>query len=309
MDSLGGMVIFARVVQHGSFSAAARALGLPKSTVSRQVARLEDHLGVRLIQRTTRTLRLTDVGRAYHERVQRILAEVTEAEQAVTQLEAAPRGLLRVTGPLTFGTLFLGDAIAAFMGRYPEVRLDVVLTDRVVDLVEEGFDLAVRAGMMRDSSLIARRLGSASRVVCASPGYLAARGVPQTPADLARHDCLLYSYESSGSAWRLDGESSPTLSGPLISNNGDVMRKAALADQGLCFVPRFLVGPDLDAGRLVPVLQDFVVDSGGVYAVYAHSRYLSSKVRAFVDHLVEFFGPTPIWERCGSGDTAQRTSE
>lgn len=308
MDSLGGMVIFARVVQLGSFSAAARALGLPKSTVSRQVARLEDHLGVRLIQRTTRTLRLTDVGRAYHERVQRILAEVQEAEQAITQLEAAPRGNLRITGPLTFGTIFLSDAIAAFMDRYPEVKLDVVLTDRVVDLVEEGFDLAVRAGVMRDSSHIARRLGSASRVVCASPAYLADRGRPERPADLVRHSCLLYAYESTGSAWRLGGESTSGLSGPLVSNNGDVLRRAAIAGHGLCFVPRFLVGPDLHAGRLVPVLEEFVVEEGGVYAVYPHSRHLSSKVRAFVDHLVAFFGPTPAWERCDGPDKAQRTS-
>ncbi|MCB9766126.1 MAG: LysR family transcriptional regulator [Alphaproteobacteria bacterium] len=298
MEQLNGMVVFVKVVQEGSFSAAARALDMPKSTVSRQISRLEDHLGVRLLNRTTRSLHLTDLGTAYFERAERIVTDIEEAEEAVTQMQAVPRGPLRVTAPLTFGTLFLGDLVADFLVRYSDVRLDLVLTDRKADIIDEGFDLAVRAGTLQDSSLIARKLGAAPRVVCASPDYLARRGRPTRPEDLRDHDCLRYGYEATGSSWKLSEGVVVQVNGPLVANNGELLRKAAVRGLGVCLLPRFMVGPDLVYGRLIPLLEDFTDRSGGVYALYPHNRHLSAKVRAFVDFAVEWLGPVPPWELC-----------
>ena len=299
---------FVRVAETGSFSEAARRLGLSKSMVSRQVSALEADLGVRLLHRTTRSLSPTEAGRAYLERCQRILADLDEANLLVSRLQTVPRGSLRVTAPLSFGIGHLAVALPGFLERYPEIELDMNMTDRHVDLVDEGWDVAVRIGRLADSSLIARRLAPIRRVVCAAPAYLDRCGVPRVPADLAGHDCLSHSAVNPWE-WRFtapDGQMLPVeIRGRFHADNGDVLRVMALAGQGLAFLPTFFVGDDIRAGRLVPVLEDFVPLDVALHAVYPHNRHLSPKVRAFVDYLAETFGPAPYWDQ-GIGDGGTR---
>jgi DNA-binding transcriptional LysR family regulator len=295
VDVLGQMHLFVKVVEHGGFTAAARDLGVPKSTVSRQVARLEDRLGVRLLERTTRALRTTEVGQAYYERCTRILAEVVEAEGAVTEAQAEPRGRLRISAPLTFGYLFLGEVIAAFLQSHPQVRIDISLTDRRVDLIDEGFDLAIRIGQLDDSTLVARRLGWAAAVVAASPEYLSRFGRPQVPEELRQHRCLHYEYRGFG--WRFGGVSVP-VDGPLVSNNGDLLRAAAVAGLGIIITPRFIIADELRDGRLVSILEEHLgAEGAGIWAIYPANRHLSAKVRSFVDFAVARFGQVAPWER------------
>lgn len=297
------MTAFARVAETGSFSEAARRLNSSKSVVSRQVAALEAELGARLFQRSTRALALTEAGRGYFSQVVRILADIDEANQSVSHLQAAPRGRLRVNAAMSFGIRHLAPAIPDFLARCPEVEIDLTLNDRFVDLVDEGYDMAVRIGHLIDSSLVARKLAPFRRVVCASPAYLAARGRPATPDEIAAHDCLCYSNIPVGDEWTFtaaDGRPWPVeVKGRLRVNNGDALRIAALEGLGLACLPSFIVGEDLRAGTLVTVLDDAVHQSGGIYAVYPHARHLSPKVRAFIDFLAERFGPNPPWDRVG----------
>lgn len=295
VDTISQIQIFVKVVEAGSFTAAARELGLPKSTASRQLARLEDRLGVRLLERNTRALRTTEVGQAYYERCVRIVSDLAEADAAVTQAQVVPQGTLRISAPLTFGYLYLGPLVAAFLEAHPRVTLQVVLSDRKVDLIEEGYDLVIRVGVLEDSSLIARRLGRMERVVAASPGYLARRGVPQRAEDLRAHDALLYSYTASTASWRLGPDRVIPVQGRLISNNGDVLRAAAVAGLGLVLAPRFVLDADLQAGRLVQVLGDCVTEEDGIWAIYPHHRHLSVKVRSFVDFAVAHLGSQAAW--------------
>ncbi|MBW7851513.1 MAG: LysR family transcriptional regulator [Rhodospirillales bacterium] len=300
MDALAGMAVYAKVVEAHGFSAAARELGMSKSAVSKQVAALEARLGARLLNRTTRRLSLTDAGAVFHDRCLRLLADAEEAAAAVGSLQAEPRGLLRVNAPMSFGILHLAPAVPEFAARHPDITVDLTLNDRVVDLVEEGYDVAVRIARLPDSTLVARRLAPSRRLLCASPDYLARHGVPQRPADLKGHNCLLYtSATTRPEDWRFtgpDGEVSVRVSGTLRANNGDVLRAAAVAGLGLALLPSFLAGPDLCAGRLRAVMPDYGDDGGAVYAVYPGGRYLSAKVRAFVDFLAARFGPRPYWE-------------
>lgn len=303
MEPYAGIAVFTRVAETGSFSAAARDLGLSKSAVSKRVAALENRLGARLINRTTRRLSLTEVGAAFYERAVRILAEMEEAEQAISRLHGEPRGTLRVNMPMSFGIGHVAPALADFMARYPDLRVAMELTDRRVDLIEEGVDLAIRIAELPDSSFIARRLAPARRVVCASPDYWRRHGRPRHPTDLADHSCLIYTYLSALSAqreWRFKGPKGPVsvrVSGCLEANNGDALRDAALAGLGVYLAPTFIVGDDLWAGRLEEVLSDYEDSRLSVYAVYPHRQHLSAKVRAFVDFLVERFGPEPYWDR------------
>ncbi len=303
MEPYAGIAVFTRVAETGSFSAAARDLGLSKSAVSKRVAALENRLGARLINRTTRRLSLTEVGAAFYERAVRILAEMEEAEQAISRLHGEPRGTLRVNMPMSFGIGHVAPALADFMARYPDLRVAMELTDRRVDLIEEGVDLAIRIAELPDSSFVARRLAPARRVVCASPDYWQRRGRPRHPTDLADHSCLIYTYLSALSAqreWRFKGPKGPVsvhVSGCLEANNGDALRDAALAGLGVYLAPTFIVGDDLWAGRLEEVLSDYEDSRLSVYAVYPHRQHLSAKVRAFVDFLVERFGPEPYWDR------------
>jgi DNA-binding transcriptional LysR family regulator len=300
MDRLDSMEAFVRVAESKSFSEAARRLNLSKSVVSRQVSGLEADLGARLFHRTTRSLTLTEVGAAYLERCQRILADIEEANLSVSNLQAAPRGKLKVSAPVPFTIQHLAPILSDFMARYPEIEIDLTLNDRFVNLVEEGFDLAIRIGKLNDSSLIAKHLAPARIAVVASAAYLAERGTPQTPEDLSGHCCMLYSNLVSAEEWSFSGPDGKKITievkGRLRANNGDVLRQAALGGLGLVMLPTFIVGADLQAGTLVKVLEDYVPQQVGIYAVYPHARHLSPKVRAFVDFLAEHFGPRPYWD-------------
>lgn len=300
MDRFAAMEAFARVAEARSFSEAARRLRSSKSVVSRHVSALEAELGARLFHRTTRSLTLTEVGEGYYQKVARILADMDEANQSVSQLQAAPRGRLRVNAPMSFGFLHLAPAIPDFLNRYPEIEVDMTMNDRFVDLVDEGFDVAVRIARLADSSLVARKLAPMRRVVCASPAYLAAHGTPVSPDDLKGHDCLCYSNLTLSEEWRFvaaDGRPWPVeVQGRLRTNNGDALRAAALKGLGVINQPSFIVGGDLQSGTLVSVLTEFTPQDSAVHAVYPHSRHLSPKVRAFVDFLADRFGPRPYWD-------------
>jgi DNA-binding transcriptional LysR family regulator len=299
IEDLAAMAVFARVVEARGFSAAAARLGRSKSSVSKTVSALENRLGARLLNRTTRRLSLTEAGAAFYERAARILAEAEEAELAVTRLQDEPHGTLRVNAPTNFGERHLAPALADFMARHPALAIDLALDDRFVDVVEEGFDLAIRIAALPGSSLIARRLAPNRRVVCASPAYLERAGTPEKPSDLRAHNCLGYTYLATGNAWRFAGMGDPVsvrVSGSLSINNGEALRRAALDGLGLVMLPSFIVGDDLRAGALRAVLHEHTDSPSSVYAVYPHSRHLSAKVRAFVDFLAERFGPEPYWD-------------
>jgi len=291
------MLVFARVVQAGSFTTAAAGLGMPKSTVSRKVAELEERLDARLLNRTTRKLSLTDVGRTYYDYCQRIAGEIEDAERAVSSLQETPRGLLRVTAPVNAG--FLATIVSDYLKRYPEVRLDLFCTERRVDLIEERFDLGIRAGLLADSSLIARSLGHVTWFLVASPGYLKRRGRPKSPDDLKPHDCLLFGPMSSGGAGVVleNGGTSTalTLSPRLLVGDMDVLRGAALAGLGIALLPAFECVDDLRAHRLERVLRDWNAPPTPVHVVYPSSRHISPKVKTFVDHLQASMTPPP-WE-------------
>ncbi|QAT86511.1 LysR family transcriptional regulator [Corallococcus coralloides] len=285
---LNELLVFARVVQAGSFTAAAKALRMPKSTVSRKVSELEERVGAQLLQRTTRTLHLTEVGRAYYAHCERIVAEAEAAELAVTRLQAGPHGLLRVTTPLSVN--FLAPLVARFMEQYPEVQLELLCTDRAVDLMEEGFDLAVRAGKLPDSSLMARRLGDIERVVVASPEYLEARGAPRVPSDLAKHDCLFFGKALEGNVWTLHAPGRAVevkVAGRLAVNEPDMLHAVALAGSGIALLPGLNCMEDVGNGRLQRVLPDWSSTGAPVHAVYPPTRHHVPKVMAFVDFLRE----------------------
>ncbi|MBD8657750.1 LysR family transcriptional regulator [Oxalobacteraceae sp. CFBP 13730] len=289
MDLLGSMKTYVAVVDSGSFAAAATKLDVSRAMVSKQVQKLEEHLGTRLLNRTTRRLSLTETGRAFHERSVQILGDVNEAEQIAGQMTTLPRGVLRVTIPLSYAQHRLGSIIGAYTQAYPQVQLDIALSDRKVDLVEEGFDVAIRIGALSQSDLIARKLGVARSIVCASPGYLAAHGTPQTPHDLSQHACLSYSLSGGGADWRLEsaGEHlTVPVAGPIRADNGDMIRLAAVAGAGIVFQPHFIVGEDLAAGRLVQVLPGWESAELGIHALYPSRKHLSAKVRTFVDFVV-----------------------
>jgi DNA-binding transcriptional LysR family regulator len=294
MDRILSISAFAAVVEHGSFVRAAERLAISTSTLSRQIAELEQHLGVRLLNRTTRRLSLTESGQAFYERAVQVLADLEEAEALASSSAAAPRGRLRLTCSHALGVQRLAPAIAAFAGQYPEVGFDVSVSDRIVDLVEEGFDLAVRVGQVGSEQLVARRLGTMRLLVCASPAYLQAHGTPQVPADLAGHRVMTYAYAPTPRVWRLGdrhgNHEEVRVSGPLHSNSGDLAIAAAIAGLGLVFEPDFMLQPALDAGRLRRVLPEWESSPGEIWAVYPSRRHLSAKVRLFVDHLARQFG-------------------
>lgn len=303
MDRLLELEVYVRVVHAGSFTAAGRDLGLTPSAVSKQIGRLEDRLGVRLLNRTTRKVAMTEEGVAFFEHAKRIIADLDEAEQALSKLSAAPRGLLRVNMPVTFGQLILAPLVPEFLRRYPDVEVDITLNDRLVDLVEDGMDLGIRIGALKDSSLIARKLAPSRRAVCAAPGYLARAGTPRRPADLAGHNCLVYTYRIWRNDWPFRGaEGSETVhvTGSFAANNGEVLRQAALGGSGIIMLPIWQVRDDLLAGRLVELLPDYSSPDADIHAVYPQTRYLAPRVRAFVDYLaLEFAAMARTW---GAGE-------
>jgi DNA-binding transcriptional LysR family regulator len=293
---LNEMLVFARVAQAGSFTRAAALLGMPKSTVSRKVAELEERLKSRLLQRTTRKLSLTDVGRTYYDHCARVVAEIEDAERAVSRLHEAPRGLLRVTAPVN--AAYLGPIVSDYLKRYPEVRLDLFCTARRVDLVEEQFDLGIRAGTLADSTLIARSLGSAKWFLVATPAYLKKRGGPRTPDDLKKHDGLLFGVGIEGAGVHLEkagASAKVSLSARLMVSDVDILHAIAIAGQGVALLPAFRCVEDLRARRLERVLPDWTAPATPVHVVYPSTRYLSPKVKTFVDHLQQRMTPPP-WE-------------
>ena len=293
MDRLAAMQAFVQVVEAGSFVRAAEKLGASTSSTSRLIADLEAHLGARLLNRTTRRLSLTETGQAYYERCVQLLADVDEAEAAAGAAAAVPSGRLKLTCPFNLLAQPIGPALAEFGRRHPQVSFDVTVADRVIDLVDEGFDLAVRIGAPGGEQLVARRLGSTKLVACASPAYLAARGTPRVPADLAAHGALTYAYVASPFQWRLvDGEGKAhevRVGGPLHANSGELLVAAAVAGMGIVFEPDFVVAPYLARGELRRVLPGFAGPRLDVWAVYPSRRHLSAKVRAFVAYLAEVF--------------------
>jgi DNA-binding transcriptional LysR family regulator len=300
MDKFAAIAGFAQVVEAGSFSGAAQRSGLSKSALSKQVAHLEEQLGARLLNRTTRRLSLTEVGAAFYERCTRIVHEMEEAELAVSHLHATPRGVLKVNAPMTFGHLHLAPAIADFLVRYPEIRVDLALSDRIVDPIEGGFDVTIRVAVLPDSRLIARRLAPNRLVVCGAPEYFDRHGEPRTPEELARHNCLNYTYLSkSHDLWRFvgpRGEQSVRVSGNFKANNGDTLQAAAIAGLGLVWMPTFIVGASLQAGALRAVLVKYEDRTTSIWALYPRARHLAPKVRAFVDFLAARFGRHLSWD-------------
>lgn len=293
MDRLTGMEAFVRVVNAGSFTGAAKQWGRSKGAVSKYVAELEDHLGVQLLQRTTRAMHLTDTGRSYYARCVDLLGELAAAEASVRDAHVSPRGWLRVTAPPGFAERFDDVLTHAFVNKHPGVRVELELTHRMVDLVEEGFDVAIRVTAPRDSSLIARRLAPAPLVAVASPAYLAARGTPESPSDLAQHDCLVDTNFRERERWhfRAAGRAvSVDVDGPFRINSPLAVRDLAARGYGVALVPRFLADTELESGALVEVLPGMPAFDWSIFAVYPRRRHLPARVRAFVDHLVETLG-------------------
>ncbi|WP_027133407.1 LysR family transcriptional regulator [Geminicoccus roseus] len=299
MDQLTGMRVFAAIVDKNGFAPAAEALGMSKTMVSKHLAAIEDRLGVRLLHRTTRKVGLTEIGTEYLRRCQDILQLVEEANGHLLESGQHPRGLLRVNAPVSFSELHLASCIGDYRRLHPDVQLDLVVNDRVIDLIEEGFDIAVRIGRLKDSSLVARRLAPAHIVLAASPAYLEARGVPERPDDLVGHDCLLYAYAAERDEWRFESEGrscTVRVHGPISSNNGGILMQAAIDGQGIVALPTFIAGKALRDGRLVEILARYKPQDRAIYAVFPANRHLSPKVRSFVDFLVTRFGGRPYWE-------------
>jgi DNA-binding transcriptional LysR family regulator len=294
MDRLADVAVFARVVELGSFTRAAEALEVSKAVVSKYVTRLEQRLGARLLQRTTRRLTLTEPGAALYRRSLGALAELAEAENDVAQLTGAPRGVLRVSAPTYFGSVTLAPALKDFRARYPDVALDLDLDDRMVDLVKERFDLAVRIAAMTDSSLVARRLAPCPLAVVGAPGYFARRGVPRAPADLREHECLSYSLSRNPNEWRFRPPRgrwvAVTVRSSLRCNNDFALKQAALDGLGIGMFPSFFVEREIADGRLRQVLAEHGTGELSINVVYASKRHLLPKARVFVDFLVERFG-------------------
>ncbi|WP_437571592.1 LysR family transcriptional regulator [Sorangium sp. So ce542] len=287
---LNRIAVFVRVVDEQGFTAAARVLGLPKSSISRSVALLEEALGARLLHRSTRSVRLTEAGAAFYERASRGVASLEEAAAMVADLQSVVRGPIRITAPVDVGVAMLEPAVARFVRRHPAVRVDVVLTGRVVDLVEEGFDLALRAGPLRDGSLIARKIGQVEDALYASPRYLERAGVPGSLADLAAHRCVLFRATRNRAAWTLRGpagDETVEVEGPLAVDELSFARRAVLAGVGVGLLPMILCAREVARGRLVRVLPSHMASDAPLHLVYPSARYLPHRVAALRDFLVE----------------------
>ncbi|MBS1228347.1 MAG: transcriptional regulator, LysR family [Proteobacteria bacterium] len=293
------MKTFNAVVDAGSFVKAADALEMSKAAVSRYVVEMETRLGVRLLHRTTRRLSLTDEGQVFYARSKELLAELQEAEEEITSRSKAASGLLRINAPFTFGIIHLAPLWGLFREQNPQVTLDITLADRLVDLVEEGYDVAIRIASLESSTLVSKKLASTRIVLCASPQYLEAHGLPKHPSELAQHAVIAYSYSSTKDEWRFVGPEGPVnvKTKPCIhTNNGDTCRAAALANQGIILQPTFLVGKDLSEGTLVELMPEYRARNLGIYAVYPTRKHVSAKVRALIDFLTAHFSQLgPSW--------------
>ncbi len=301
MQSLTEIAVFVRVVDCGSFTSAAARLDLSKSVVSKHVTRLEEQLGARLLNRTTRRLSLTEAGRALYERSRKGLTEIEEATSEVSRLQDVPRGTLKINAPMSFGILHLAPALPELLRRYPELTVDMSLDDRQVDVIEEGFDVSVRIAELPDSSLVARRIAPCRHVIVAAPSYLARRGTPQAPEELRDHNIVTYRYQNSAREWHFrasDGKTtSVAVAGSLAMNNSLALRAALLEGVGITRTPTFVVGNDIREGRLVALLKDYEPPEVAIFLVYPQRRHQSPKVRAFVDFIAERISEFPAWDR------------
>ena len=300
MDKFNNMTLFVEVVNGGSFTAAAQKVGLSRAQVSKSIMQLEQHLGTRLLYRTTRRISLTETGRIYFERCAAILDEIEEIEAIAGEQTGAPRGRLTLSAPTSFGILHLREAIPAYLRKFPDVQISLNLADRFIDVVAEGFDLVIRIAALEDSSLVARRIAPCNRVLCAAPDYLERHGEPRVPQDLAIHHCLVYSNELRPDTWHLQGpggSEAVRVNGPVCADNGDILKAAAVAGLGVTLLPTFMVGDEISSGELRQVLVDFHPPEISIHAVFPSRRYLSSKVRSFIDFLTDYFGDKPDWDR------------
>ena len=292
MDRLAAMQAFAKVVETGSFTRAAEALGISRTMATVHVGRLEEHLHIRLLNRTTRRLSLTEAGSAYYERCAALLGEIDGLESSLEAMAEEPAGVLKVSAPVSFGVLHLGSALAEYAEKHPAVRFDLSLNDRTVDLVEEGYDVAIRIARLVDSSLVARRLADTTLCVCASPAYVKRHGAPRHPRELATRPCLGYAYAGTGDKWTFTGPEGPVevrVRTESRANNGDLLRMLAIHGHGIALLPSFIVADDLQARRLVRLLPRYNAGELGVFAIYPSRKHLSAKVRTLVDFLAQRF--------------------
>lgn len=300
MDSLSDIAVFAQVVESGSFTAAAERLSLSRSVVSKYVTRLEERLGARLLNRTTRTISLTEVGRTFYEGSQQGLKAIEEAESRVMHLQEKPRGTLRINSPMSFGVMHLAPAIPEFLSRYPELSVDIDFDDRKVDVIEGGFDVSLRISDLADSSLVARRIGPCRHTVVASPAYLERHGTPKTPTDLLDHQIVSYQYQEDAFNWEFQNPDGKTVIVPIVSaiqmNNSLGMREAVLNGAGIMRTPTFIVGKDIQAGSLTPLLPGFQTLPLSIYILFPQRKHLSPKVRAFIDFMDERITEKPYWD-------------
>ena len=300
MDQFSAIPVFVAVVEKGKFSAAAQSLGVSKSAVSKRINQLENHLGVRLLHRTTRKLSLTEAGARYYEHAAKALRAASKAEDAVTELQGEPQGKLKISSPMSFGRLHVAPLIPRFLQRYPKLQIDLVMDDKNIDLVAVGVDVAIRAGDMPNSTLIARKLAPLRQVLCACPSYIKRYGMPVTPSELCNHNCILFSYSGDANEWTLnkDGQSDVVMvSGSYRVNNSEAILEALLDGIGIGRLPTFVAGPDLKAGNLVRVLDSYHLPNHTFYAVFPEREYMPAKVRAFLDFSVEYFGgEQPYWD-------------
>lgn len=293
MDHFSALPIFVSVVECGSFSAAGQKLGLSKSAISKRITQLEQHLGIQLLQRTTRSLSLTDAGARYFEYIRPAVLLTQEGLDAISELQQTPKGNLRISVPMVFGRLYIAPLIAEFLKRYPDIQLQMQMDDKTTDLITDGFDLAIRIGELPDSSLIARKIAPCLSVICASPAYLAQHGLPMVPSELTQHNCLFYSYFQDGVEWSFhspDGMQRIQPKGNYQVNNSDAIHLACLDGLGIANLPRFIVESDLQAGRLQTILTDFPLPEHGIYAVYPQRKYLPTKVKVLIEFLMEKLG-------------------
>lgn len=302
MNRFENMDTFIRVVEAGSISAAADRLGVAKSAVSRRLKELEKHLGVELFHRTTRQMNLTDTGRAFYHQAVRILDDVLEAEIATSQAHGTLKGSLKIALPSSFGLMHMGPVINDFLKEHQQIEFDLDFNDREVDLIQEGFDLAIRIANLPDSSLIARRFAPVKTVICASPDYLKQMGTPRSPDDLIEHRCLVYSLLRDFEYWHLTdarGNEIKTRIHPYLkASTGEFLRDAAVEGRGIILVPTFIAYKEIESGALVPLLNEYSTSQINAYAIYPQTRHLSQRVRTFVDFLVERFEGTPYWDLC-----------
>ena len=298
MDKLVSMRVFSAVAKNGSFSIAAKKLSISKAMVSKHIKNLENSLSVRLFNRTTRKLNLTDAGSSYYEKVNIILSEIDETESAISQLNSEPKGKLKVMAQPSFGAFHLSRALSLYLKKYTEVTVNLELSHRIPDLVEENIDLAFHVGELNDSMYVSRRIASARRVICASPEYIKKNGMPEKPEDLLNHNCLIYMPRNDMGKWEfLDKGKRKKIkvTGDIQCNSGDALRVASIQSRGITQLPTYMVGLDIQAGRLEAVLEDFEPEKQPIYAIYNHRKYVSAKIKTFIDFIYDLYQPEPYW--------------